>query len=56
MTEKPECEKSPTGKHEWERVEEDRITWPRGDWGCVPGDYCKHCEINRRTGKRLDEI
>ena len=47
------CKKSPTGLHEWETVEEDRIKWPRGDWGCVPGDYCKHCEIRKDTEKRI---
>ncbi len=45
--EKPECEKSPTGKHKWEKVEEDRVKWPRGDWGCIPGNYCKYCEIRQ---------
>ncbi len=47
------CKKSPTGLHEWETVEEDRIKWTRGDWGCVPGDYCKHCEIRKDTEKRI---
>jgi len=51
---KIECKKSPTGKHEWEEAKEDR-TLPRGDWGFIPGEYCKHCEIRKDTGKRLGE-
>ena len=47
--EKPECSKSSTRKHVWERTEEDRQKWPRGDWGCVPGDYCIHCGVRKKA-------
>lgn len=45
--EKPECEKSPSGRHNWKwtQIKEDRIKWPRGDWGApLPRQYCIHCK------------
>ena len=51
QTEKPECPKSPTGKHQWEETKEDLTRWPKGDWGCIPGWYCVHCGERRKEEK-----
>ena len=47
---KIECEKSPTGKHQWKTVEDepDTLTGKPINWAIVPGDYCVYCDQRKK--------
>ncbi|MEI8174429.1 MAG: hypothetical protein WCG28_00590 [bacterium] len=51
---KLKCEKSPTAKHKWKTqtgADEDRQTYPRGDFGLVIGTFCIHCGEKKKEEK-----